>query len=63
MWAVQRLSRTRLLTTQSLRLVQTVRAHRDWVAGVGQVRGQLSVLSSHEDSLSVRTMDSYILVS
>ena len=27
------------------RLVQTVRAHRDWVAGVGQVRGQLSVLS------------------
>ena len=45
------------------RLVQTVRAHRDWVAGVGQVRGQLSVLSSHEDSLSVRTMDSYILVS
>ena len=43
MWADQRLSRARLLTTHysvseaGARLVQTVRVHRDWVARVGQV--------------------------
>ena len=44
------------------RLVQTVRAHRDWVAGVRRVRGQLSVLTWHGDSLSVRTLASDDLV-
>ena len=44
------------------RLVQTVRAPRDWVAGVRRVMGQLSVLTWRGDSLSVRTLPSDDLV-
>ena len=58
--AIQGLATHYSASEAGARLVQTVRAHRDWVAGVGQVRGQLSVLSWHEDLLAVRTMDSYI---